>query len=479
MKAVVKLITLSCCLIMCRVHSFTLTGYKFHSSPITWSIETTVGDVLDETGVIKMTRLAIDQWATTGLKFKFTSDYRNAMIKVSFKRGDHGDGSPFDGPGLIVAHAFLPGVVMSGQVHLDADETFKTLDGYSIREPGVLASKDATCLYATLLHEIGHAIGLEHSSKRNSVMYKFYNSNEPNRRLSDDDRNAVQQLYFTHLKHFAPVDVPTSIANASGSVVRKNRSNGSNSTRRNDDRARGRKKYYDTCYKILPSTPSIVRFKREALESFCSGVVDFIGVLRNELYVFVAGFHWRFRDTYGRVLHDNYPMLTGAVWKLPIWGRYRVVSLFETPDTKMFVIGVTAPYEPNTIIFHYIRFEDMTVNKTMRMVSSRHSDRVFVVNDELYRIHRASSRRDISSVSKLDFSTLHSLGEYTTVAPAIRHLNVHNNILTVMDHTQSGAVLVFYTNGTYQELGESNVKSVRDTWTRCRRTVRYKSNSKY
>lgn len=42
--------------------------------------------------------------------------------RLSFERGDHKDGNPFDGPGKKVGHAFLP---PSGVVHLDEDEVWK------------------------------------------------------------------------------------------------------------------------------------------------------------------------------------------------------------------------------------------------------------------------------------------------------------------------------------------------------------------
>lgn len=107
-----------------------------------------------------------------------------ADIMIGFARGAHGDAYPFDGPGNTLAHAFAPGPGLGGDAHFDEDERWT--DGSSI---GI------NFLYAAT-HELGHSLGLGHSSDPNAVMYPTYeNRDSEDFRLSQDDIEGIQKLY--------------------------------------------------------------------------------------------------------------------------------------------------------------------------------------------------------------------------------------------------------------------------------------------
>ncbi|XP_037605335.1 collagenase 3-like [Sebastes umbrosus] len=133
--------------------------------------------------VHKIFRSAWKIWSNvTPMKFRKRSR-KEADIVISFHNGDHEDGSPFDGTGGILAHAFLPGSGIGGDVHFDADEDWRfNSTGFN--------------LFAVAVHEFGHALGLSHSSDPGAVMYPSYNF-APNHelQLSFRDVKDIQHLY--------------------------------------------------------------------------------------------------------------------------------------------------------------------------------------------------------------------------------------------------------------------------------------------
>ncbi|KRZ14721.1 Matrix metalloproteinase-14 [Trichinella zimbabwensis] len=70
---------------------------------------------------------ALSVWSeVSALKFTETQD-DYADLVVEFHSGEHGDGYPFDGPNIVLAHAFFPGALRGGDVHFDNDERWSDI----------------------------------------------------------------------------------------------------------------------------------------------------------------------------------------------------------------------------------------------------------------------------------------------------------------------------------------------------------------
>lgn len=107
-------------------------------------------------------------------------------IEIAFERFDHGDGTPFDGPGGVLAHAGVPEVYTPGftfPVHFDDSERWTINEDWG---------KD---LFQIAVHEIGHVLGLDHSKNRFSVMFPQYHGFNSKYRLDRDDIQVIKALY--------------------------------------------------------------------------------------------------------------------------------------------------------------------------------------------------------------------------------------------------------------------------------------------
>ena len=87
---------------------------------------------------------------------------------------------PFDGPGGILSHAGMP---PDGGLHFDVDE-----------QCFVGEVPDAMDIGTVWLHEIGHLLGLGHSSVPEAIMFPYIGAGMI-KGLSQDDIEGIKALY--------------------------------------------------------------------------------------------------------------------------------------------------------------------------------------------------------------------------------------------------------------------------------------------
>ncbi|XP_068936040.1 matrilysin [Petaurus breviceps papuanus] len=156
---------------------------KWHSKEVTYRVVSYTPD-LPPSAVDHLVEKAFEMWSKVSM-LTFKKQRRgNADIIIGFARGVHGDFNPFDGPGGVLAHAFAPGPGLGGDAHFDKDEQWS--DGRTL---GI------NFLFVAA-HELGHSLGLGHSSDPEAVMYPTYSFQNPKDfRLSQDDIRGIQNLY--------------------------------------------------------------------------------------------------------------------------------------------------------------------------------------------------------------------------------------------------------------------------------------------
>ncbi|XP_071576312.1 stromelysin-1-like [Temnothorax nylanderi] len=143
-------------------------------------------------------RAAFDLWSQHSA-LTFERSETNPDIIISWRTRRHGNtninvngpncSAKFDGPGNVLAHAYLPtneaGFV--SEVHVDGDEPWHIHVGKN--------SPNTFSLHFTLTHEIGHSLGLGHNERKTSVMFAYSPDKQYPVKLDRFDILDIQRLY--------------------------------------------------------------------------------------------------------------------------------------------------------------------------------------------------------------------------------------------------------------------------------------------
>ncbi|XP_051192616.1 metalloendoproteinase 3-MMP [Lolium perenne] len=183
---------------------------------LTYALTATSATSIDRATLSAVFARAFARWSdATTLRFAEAAPGADADITIGFYAGDHGDGEGFDGPLGTLAHAFSP---TDGRFHLDAAEAWTVGDSAS-------SSSGAVDLESVAVHEIGHLLGLGHSSVQGSIMYPTIRTGTRKVELETDDVQGIQSLYGTNpdFKGVAPTSPSTSSRETDSSAAADSR----------------------------------------------------------------------------------------------------------------------------------------------------------------------------------------------------------------------------------------------------------------
>ena len=169
---------------------FSTSGRKWATNNLRYGFQNFTPDLTDAQVMLAVEQ-AFSLWAGyTPLRFTRVPLSAGPEIIIRFVAGDHGDGSPFDGAGSVLAHAFFPSVPPAAPTAIMGDAHFDEAETWTVNVPTGAGRIDLVTVAA---HEFGHSLGLGHSSVSGALMAPFYGG--PFRKVADDDIAGITSLY--------------------------------------------------------------------------------------------------------------------------------------------------------------------------------------------------------------------------------------------------------------------------------------------
>lgn len=185
-------------------------GYRFTTFPgepailvpvIKWHLESLTPDIPNQADTIEAFRGAFQRWADVmgPIQFESTSEESEANIVCHFRfDGDPDLPEPFGPPGVL-AYAFAP-VNNKSEIYFDESEPW-----------ALMHSASGFNLQKVAVHEIGHSLGLGHTTTSPGDIMEAIYTPDDNINLTQDTLNGIELLYgdlMDDLGRVPPVDPP-------------------------------------------------------------------------------------------------------------------------------------------------------------------------------------------------------------------------------------------------------------------------------
>ncbi|KAL4091773.1 hypothetical protein QTP88_026412 [Uroleucon formosanum] len=281
---------------------------------------------LSRDGITNEIKRAFTKWSRYS-QITFSEVYNaNADILITFGVSNHGDQFPFDGPGNVLAHAFYPMELglLGGDIHFDDSEDW-TFDN----------SYNGVNFYSVAIHEMGHSLGLGHSSEPNSIMNPYYTGPQP-QDIGYDDILGMHSLYISRTLpedhvHFLPSTIQPQRSPTVHNKPHVHWSSFSHETCTDDNIV--------TLESVTTYKPEVSTGKNNNTDE-CKGNFDAISCFRGEIFVFKNSLLWRLNNPGS--IQQRYPV--------------QLLRFFQVlADSGQAIVKIDAAYErpdSNIVLFH-------------------------------------------------------------------------------------------------------------------------------